>query len=148
MMEIMSLQKYNFQYDKQATSIAYGNINNYCVEQCSCSYCENFNVSRNEIYTPEFLKLLSKMGIDYQREAEVYHIKAYDNNLHLYGGWFHFIGRLTHTVVQSNNRIKEAVRFGDNLKVFITEQTILVDTAFNDKPVLQLEFRVVTPWMI
>lgn len=66
--------------------------------------------------------------------------------MHLYGGWFHFVGRLNN----NNNGIArlEKIQFGKNLQVFITDQTMLVDLAFQNKPVLQLEFIVVTPWMI
>lgn len=145
-MESITIQTYSFLYDKKATEQAYHNFNTFCVEQCSCSFCENFNASRNEIYTADFLKLLHKIGINPRQEAEVYHIKVCENNMHLYGGWFHFVGRLNN----NNNGIArlEKIQFGKDLQVFITDQTMLVDLAFQNKPVLQLEFIVVTPWMI
>lgn len=62
-MESITIQTYSFLYDKKATEQAYHNFNTFCVEQCSCSFCENFNASRNEIYTADFLKLLHKIGI-------------------------------------------------------------------------------------
>lgn len=147
-MEPMTLKTYSFLYDKKATEQAYRNFNTFCVEQCPCSFCENFNASRDEIYTAEFLKLLHKIGINPRQEAEVYHIKACNNNKHLYGGWFHFVGRLNNRSPSNGQSAIEKINFGENLKVFITDQTMLIDSAFQNKPVLQLEFIVVVPWLI
>jgi hypothetical protein len=147
-MELMTIHNYRFYFDKKATIEAYKNFSACCIEQCSCAYCKNFNESRNEIYTKEFLELLQAIGINHKQEAEVYHIKACNKSRHLYGGWFHFIGRPDRYIHKNGTPTIEKIKFGDSLEAFITDQTILVDTAFQNKPVLQLEFIVETPWLI
>jgi hypothetical protein len=40
------------------------------------------------------LNLFAKIGIEPNREAEVYQMVRLESGRHLYGGWFHFVGSL------------------------------------------------------
>lgn len=144
----MKLGKWNFEYDREATINAYSNVENFCVEQCKCVYCQNFNAVRDEVFNHEFKNILREIGIDPHKEAEVYHIKPINKNHHLYGGWFHFIGRFITSDPVCTNGIEEPIRINDQIEILLSNTPLLVDSAFYNKPVLQLEFKVVTPWAI
>ena len=65
-------------------------------DECNCSYCRNFAVQRTSAFTQEFLHLLERIGIDTQKEVEVFDLGLVspDSPRRLYGGWFAFCGSI------------------------------------------------------
>jgi len=42
----------------------------------------------------ELMMLFADLGVNYKRDAEIYHITQLESGLHQNGGWFHFIGSI------------------------------------------------------
>ena len=62
-------------------------------EQCGCSPCLNFAAQRQSAYPEQFRALLEQLGVDPEKEGEVYECGPQDG-LYLYGGWFYFAGEI------------------------------------------------------
>ena len=62
-------------------------------ERCGCSYCRNFAAQRGTVYPKSFRVLLDQLGIDPEKEDEVYDFGS-EGPLKGYGGWFYFAGEL------------------------------------------------------
>ena len=63
-------------------------------ESCTCDSCENFVLARSDAFPEEFLRFLSSVGIDWRKEGEAFEMGKDESGLYLYGGWFHFVGRV------------------------------------------------------
>lgn len=122
-------------------------------EICSCAYCLNFISIREKIYPPEFISLLKRLGINFDQEAEVYHINKIDENKHLYGGWFHFVGN----IISDNKNIDKSKSINktnytspliNGFEVGFTNKLELVNSEFKELPVVQLEFITQVPWVL
>ncbi|MFC2113993.1 hypothetical protein ACFLRI_01445 [Bacteroidota bacterium] len=144
----MKIGKWDVEYDRDATRTAYEKIENFCVEQCQCVYCKNFEAIRDKVYSEEFVNMLKDIGIDPRKEAEVYYIKAVDKNRHLYGGWFHFVGRYNSNGFEDLDGQSKLLKINDKIEMSLSDHTLLVDGAFKSDSVVQLEFRVEVPWVI
>jgi hypothetical protein len=59
----------------------------------------NFVAQRSSAYPEEFCSLLEQMGIDSQKEGEVYEVGS-EGDFRIYGGWFYFVGE----VIKSGER--------------------------------------------
>ena len=147
-MNTMKIGKWEVEFDRDATRAAYAKIENFCVEQCHCVYCKNFEAIRDEVYTEEFKSILKDIGIDARKEAEVYYIRAVNKNRHLYGGWFHFVGRYNYTGTDRINGHNNLIKINDTIEMSLSDHALLVDSAFKSEAVVQLEFKVEVPWVI
>jgi len=78
-------------YDREQTVKAYSAMRTGDPERCGCSYCLNFASQWETVYPESFRRLLDQLGIDTQKEGEVYECGP-DGPLRVYGGWFYFIG--------------------------------------------------------
>jgi len=137
------IDKWEFQYDPELTSNAYKEICSVFIWQCNCSSCQNFNVIREEIYPEQFKDLLKSLGINPEKEAEIYHIKKTGFKKHLYGGWFHFAGKFT-----KNDCPEKMFNLTESFQISLTDKVQLVPEILTKHPVLQLEFKTVIPWVI
>jgi hypothetical protein len=59
-------------YDHLRTRAAYAVIENGSAERCGCPYCRNFIAQRDTLYPESFRVLLDQLGIDAEKEGEVY----------------------------------------------------------------------------
>jgi len=78
--------------DRDATIEAYSQIERGGADRCDCAWCRNFRKVRPQVFPSEFLALLGVLGIDPNKDAEVYHIARLAPGRHYYGGWYHFVG--------------------------------------------------------
>jgi hypothetical protein len=81
-----------FDSDVDQTRAGYETITAGGAETCNCAGCRNFLAQRDSIFPAEVLQLFLKLGVDYKRDAEIYHTARLELGRHLYGGWFHFVG--------------------------------------------------------
>ena len=86
--------------------------------------------------------MLDCLGIPLAGECEVYHNGKVDSALHLYAGWYHFVGR----VVSGERECSANVPFGE-FGVFFHSKPALLPDAFVGQPVVQLEFEARVPWL-
>ena len=129
-------------YDTEATAAAYSEISNGGAERCGCAYCRNFIPQRARAYPPEFINLLSQLGIDFAKEGEVFHYGPSNGASQLYGGWFYFVGRL----VEAGGRAKtERAAFESGFRYWFSESFPRPPRSFG-KDVAALEFITRVPW--
>ena len=80
--------------DRAATHAAYSRVRNHQASRCNCSDCRNFQAARASVFPAAFLDLLTDLGIDPEKEVEIYREGRNPEGNHSYGGWFHFVGSL------------------------------------------------------
>ncbi len=78
--------------DVDATQRAYLQIEQGEAETCRCPACRNFVLMRDKFYPAEVRGLLTCLGIDYRREAELLYWAPHGDEGGRYYGAFHFVG--------------------------------------------------------
>ena len=143
-METIRFERWRVSCDPQQTQHAHARINVGSPEACGCRDCLNFAESRDRIYPVEITDLLRRLGINPKHEAEVYYMGPREDGLHLYGGWFHFVG----SVESESGAIGQFDMENDNalFTIFFTDKAQVVDDAFKGIRVAQLEFVARIPW--
>lgn len=135
--------------DVEATREAYAKIERGSPEECGCN---NFAAARQYAYSQEARSILEQLGIDVNKEAEVYHYCKLESGLHNYGGWFHFIGSIeglnSKGQIAENTFTFDSERVGSRFAMYFTAHTALVPKAFGDQPVIQVEFEAEVHWVI
>jgi hypothetical protein len=71
-MEELRLGDQIARYDRDATVAAYALMPSGGAERCGCVHCRNFAAQRDTVYPSEFRDLLKKLGIDPNKEGEIY----------------------------------------------------------------------------
>jgi len=80
-------------YDREATAAAYNAVPLGDADRCTCVYCRNFAAQRANVYPPDFRALLEQLGIDPNKEGEVYDVAGpFELSIRPTGGWFYFVG--------------------------------------------------------
>jgi hypothetical protein len=93
-------------YDRNATIEIYKKIKIAGADECGCLYCRNFSILREKAYPEEFKSLLHQLGVDINKENEVFEYGP-ENNLYLYGGWFCFVGE----IIEAGEKLKDTQGF-------------------------------------
>ena len=124
--------------DKEQTRRAYAAMTSGSAERCGCSYCRNFIAQRSTAYPENFRLLLDQLGIDPQKEGEVYEGSP-ECSLMEYGGWFYLTGEL----VEAGERMTDA---GSGFEYFFRESHSPTNLEFGES-VLALEFSIKLPWV-
>jgi len=129
-------------FDREATIVAYGSLEHGFAEKCGCLFCKNFAAQRNLVYPASFRALLEQLGIDPNKEGEVFEYGPVEDGCHLYDGWFHFVGEIV-TWGERNCNAPDS----DHFEYFFT--SIGVDApAFRGGPRLTLEFTTHVKWVL
>jgi hypothetical protein len=82
-------------YDRDATIAAYALMPVGGADRCGCVHCRNFAAQRDTVYPNEFRDLFSRLGIDSNKEGDVYDkVGPFDLRTRPTGGWFYFVGQL------------------------------------------------------
>jgi hypothetical protein len=127
-------------YDRDATAAIYVSLQHGFAENCGCLFCKNFAAQRNLVYPASFKALLEQLGIDPNKEAEVFEYGPVEDGYHLYGGWFYFVGEM----VKAGERNSNA---GGQFEFWFT--SIGPDAAaFHAGPRLTLEFTTHLKWVL
>lgn len=84
------------------------------------------------------------MGIDFTKEAEVYELTRLAPGLRLYGGWFHFVGRLE----EETGEGAKPAGVSEPFSISVHDKPVLVPEAFQGVPLLQLDFNAHVPWVL
>lgn len=61
--------------------------------ESDCTDCANFRAAKNQAFSPPFLPLLRRLGIDPSKPAELSHV-GHTGQPMLTQGWLHFVGHL------------------------------------------------------
>lgn len=144
-MEPLTFGRWSLRCDRDATQRAYASMNVGNPEICGCVHCRNFVAVREQAYPPEVRGLLTDLGIDFRREAEVYYC-APKHPRHLYGGWFHCVGELASEGEEIGKFDLESGK--PMFALHFHDKPNLVPDCFNGLPLLQLEFYTHVPWVL
>lgn len=139
--EIHEIGPWRIWHDAGLTKKTYVQVAVGSAERCGCTECANFAVARERAFPKKALQLFEKLGIDYKKEAEVYYKAPLEPGLHLYGGWFNFVGG-----VEQGEEDLYQVAAGCQLE--ITSDPALIPSVFANQPVVQIEFNVQVPWVV
>jgi hypothetical protein len=128
-------------YDREQTKKAYSAIQTGDAERCGCSYCRNFAAQRSTAFPENFRLLLDQLGIDPEKEGEVYECGP-EGALRVYGGWFYFAGEL----VEPGDRLTDA---GSGFQYYFADAKHLPAPAADfGQSVAAVEFYARLPWVI
>ena len=129
-------------FDRELTRQAYSLIKRGGADECGCSYCRNFSVQRSTVYPASFLSILDRLGIDPDKEDEVYELGP-AGGLLLYGGWLFFAGEL----VKAGERRKN--ESGSEFQNHFTDARMLPKPSVDfGEHVLAVDFLTKLPWII
>jgi hypothetical protein len=135
--------EWKYRVDRDATILAYSRTERGGADTCDCAGCRNFRTARPDCFPPEFIALLSQLGIDPRKDAEVYHIARIAPGRHHYGGWYHFIGTLDE--IGDSPRVK----LGANFSVRMCPARAPRLPSLEGKQVVELEFYAeAVPWRL
>lgn len=153
--KIVKYKEWEFLVDFDRTKEVYSKMEFGGPETCPCNDCKNFSANReNNIYPAEIKNLFAELGIDYKKESETYHLYRDKNGLHLYGGWFHFKGKIL-----KGRDCKELLTYGgftfDTVDVtehfriaFMKNSSLSFFDDCEKEDLIQVEFMVETEWVI
>jgi hypothetical protein len=139
-----TLGQQQYTCDRAATLEAYARFTVAESNQCTCLGCRNFRLARSKAFPQPFLALLDTLGIDPTKEGEIYHLARGSPGIHMYGGWFHFVGSLE---VAGD---VPAVRMSDNFSVWMERYSGAPRIeSLSGLPLVQLEILAdAVPWCL
>jgi hypothetical protein len=126
--------------DRDRTRAAYSALLTGDAERCGCLYCLNFAAQRSSAYPIDFGLLLERIGIDVEKEGEVYEI-GLQGDLRTYCGWFYFSGYLT----EPGERMTELPGFQYYFRDAV--QLPRPDADFGERAAA-VEFETRLPWVL
>src|SRR5579872_4096631 len=92
-MKTFEHRQWHGEFDRPATVRACAAMKVGGAENCNCGPCRNFSLQKPVPYPTEFLTLLDYLGIQPDREIEVYWY-VYGKRHIDYQGWFYFVGQV------------------------------------------------------
>ena len=148
-MEQVKVLDWLLEIDKEMTISVYNQLPT-TAEDCPCSYCKNY-VAASTSFPAEFLSLLDDLGVDPSKASEVYEICENENGTHLYGGFYHLVGRIVDgqdvKIPIENTRKIELSPLTKDVKIGFTTDLSLVPEQFSGS-ILQMEFFGDVLWVI
>ena len=126
-----------FDCNVEVTRKAYETILAGGAETCECTGCKNFLAQRDAVFPDEVLALFNELGINYKRDAEIYHIARLRPEVHQYGGWFHFVGNIVTQPIGPANL--------DRFTIDFVPDNALAAKAFENQPLVQIEITAEIP---
>ncbi|SHG82642.1 hypothetical protein [Ornithinibacillus halophilus] len=112
-------------------------------EDCNCDYCVNY-VRACDSFPREVMELFSMFGIDPRKEGEVFELSETEDGLHIYNGFYHFVGRI---IESPDDDQLENFRPDTSIEISFDEQIDLLPESF-PSPVVQLIFQLNIPWLL
>jgi hypothetical protein len=125
--------------DKTATECCYQKMEGDSAERCTCDPCKNFDLVQKYAFPTEVLTLLHELGINCQKPFELSHYSRVPSGLHLYGGWFYFLGSIERGPTRSVERITPTFEIQ-------LSQVEKARAPFEESPCVQLDFYMEVPW--
>lgn len=117
-------------------------------QHCGCGHCENFILARDQVYPESLKKMLGRLGISAEKEAEICYFCRLSPGWHLYKGWFHFIGTIKEKSPSDELLIYKQVPDELDFAWCFSGKQHLIPKAFGRNPVVQLDWIGKVPWVI
>ena len=133
-------ENWTIEYDKTATQSLYDSIPIGSAEECLCADCVHFAKNRTKAFPLPFLEFLQTVGVDPQKEAEIYTLHDFNGDaVKSYQGWFHLIGNI---LTDSGKEVK----IGKNgFYAILLAKRDLIPEKWRDYPIIQIEFCTTIP---
>ena len=151
-MAVIDIFPWRVHYDNISTSKAYEKIHEGYAQECRCAPCLNFIEVRERVYPEKAKKLFQEFGIDYKKEAEVFHLNRIRQGLHLYGGWFHFIGNVEcvdDAELGEDKRLTHYIQVDENFSwSFSNNNGAPHDKVFNGRQLCIINLSINVSWVI
>jgi len=138
----MQIGDQTIQFDRDATAAIYGTLEHGDAEECGCTFCKNFAGQRELVYPASFRALLEELGIDPNKEGEVFECGPVEDGCHLYGGWFYLVGEMV-TAGEQNSNASDSHQFA-----FWFTTNCPNAPAFHCGPLLAIEFTAHVRWVL
>jgi hypothetical protein len=138
----MQIGDQTIRYDRDATVAVYESLEHGDAEECGCIFCKNFTAQRNLVYPPSFRALLEELGVDPNKEGEVFEYGPAESGCHLYGGWFYLVGELV------TARERNSIPADSNQFAYWFTGNCPDAPAFHDGPLLAIEFTTQVKWVL
>lgn len=152
-MELITFARWQIECDPATTRNLYARVQLGSPETCGCGPCLNFAAARKQAYPVDVIRLFDSLGVDHNREAEIYHTHRIRPGEHHYGGWFHFVGRIVNgsdacKQIATNAWGFDLEKISAEFQLGFTNRIGLLREAFKGQPVVQIEFQAVVPWLL
>lgn len=127
-------------HDRDATVAAYSALPQGDADRCGCVHCRNFAAQRGNVYPQDFRALLNQLGIDPNKEGEVFDmIGPFDDRIRPTGGWFYFVGEFI-------DRGERLIQNGD-FQYWFQPSFPRPPDCFGQS-VIAIEFNAQVPWVL
>jgi hypothetical protein len=130
------------EYDPVATRRAYAQRAQGSPEECGCADCRNFIATRDLVYPSAARAVLEQLGIDRMREAEIWRDAREADGRHIYGGFFHIIGRLPPGASAKEQAVTP------DFSWWLVDRAELVPEPFRGCDLVALWFSTRVPWVL
>jgi hypothetical protein len=146
----MRVARWELDFDPASTADCFARFVE--AKPCECTDCRNFRAAGNAAFTEPFLALAVQLGIDASKPSELCHY-GQPGTPSLTHGWFHIVG----SIMSGRDawlQVDENTWHGDLESGFglsgigFTSRIHLLPDAFADRPVVQLEFETIVPWVL
>jgi len=121
-------------------------------EGCECNYCANYVLACDQL--PEEIKILfNSLGIDPRKEGEVSEYMKNEDGTHLYGVFYHVVGRIIKGPQLWVPNMESSEVFSPNFEKYFdveigfSDEISLVPEGF-PTPIIQFEVQMNVPWVL
>ncbi len=123
--------------------------------QCDCYNCQNFERLGKDVFPQAYHQILENLGIDYRKPASLTQYTRLDTGLHLYSGFYHFIGRI---VSGDDSHLPSDQTYGvwtnktepitEDSRIGFSDRADLAQDSLEGHPLVQLDIELKLPWVI
>lgn len=151
-MEKAQVLRWLVEVDVESTKALYREIDIRGASECGCEDCENYLLIGEGAFPRRALEIFSVLGIDPLKEVEVCRFNREESGLHLYGGRFHFIGKVLEgedgwRSRGKSSKVADFEDIGSGFAIGISRDLQLVRDSFDISKSVQLDFFAVLPWL-
>ncbi|PQA53794.1 hypothetical protein [Siphonobacter curvatus] len=145
----IEFREWAFEVDKQTTEKAYKAIKGSAVQECGCTYCQNFLLQRETIYPLEVISFFESVGIDYHKESDVSEYGELDNGLRIYMSCFHFAGK----IIRGESSAFALPMGGYQLNLTPLDERVKIgfwksSDGKSEASLVEVELEVLLPWVL
>ena len=144
----MQVGRWSIRFDPELTRELYAKTAGI---SCECTDCVNFRAAGALAFSPPFLHLLTQLGVEPSKPAELCHYGASGEPMPTQG-WFHVVGRLESgrdawQQAGQDSYSLDPEPFPGMTSIGVTARLSQVPEPFEGHPLVQLEFETTVPWV-
>jgi hypothetical protein len=143
-MDSLTYRWWRADFDREATIRAHAAMPSGGAEDCNCQTCKNYVAQKPVPFPLDFLELLSRLGIDPNKEIEVYEMEPDAPRGVEYYGWYYFVG---HVEVEPEAPDPGNGPIVTEFSYYLAPGRAYAVEQFADQPVSRVEFQCLRlPW--